>query len=77
MGETGTELTHTHTDVRVDTRDAGLRPSETDTDSGHSLASKHCLSAECVVVCWLLNVPATCLCISGTDLLRQVYVLPH
>ena len=28
-------------------------------------------------VCWLLNVPATCECISGTDLLRQVYVLPH
>ena len=26
---------------------------------------------------WLLNVPATCKCISGTDLLRQVYVLPH
>ena len=30
-----------------------------------------------VVVCWLLNVPATCECISGTDLLRQFYVLPH
>ena len=30
-----------------------------------------------VVVCWLLNVPATCECISGTDLLRQLYVLPH
>ena len=29
------------------------------------------------VVCWLLNVPATCECISGTDLLRQFYVLPH
>ena len=28
-------------------------------------------------VCWLLNVPATCECISGTDLLRQLYVLPH
>ena len=26
-------------------------------------------------VCWLLNVPATCECISGTDLLRQFYVL--
>ena len=26
---------------------------------------------------WLLNVPATCKCISGTDLLRQLYVLPH
>ena len=30
-----------------------------------------------VFVCWLLNVPATCGCISGTDLLRQFYVLPH
>ena len=28
-------------------------------------------------VCWLLNVPATCECISGTDLHRQFYVLPH
>ena len=27
--------------------------------------------------CWLLNAPATCKCISGTDLLRQFYVLPH
>ena len=27
------------------------------------------------VVC--LNVPATCECISGTDLRRQFYVLPH
>ena len=26
---------------------------------------------------WLLNVPATCKCISGTDLLRQYYVLSH
>ena len=28
-------------------------------------------------VCWLLNVPATCECISGTDPLGQFYVLPH
>ena len=26
---------------------------------------------------WLLNVPATCECISWTDLHRQFYVLPH
>ena len=26
---------------------------------------------------WLLNVPETCQCISGTDPLRQFYVLPH
>ena len=25
----------------------------------------------------LLNVPATCDCFLGTDLLRQVYELPH
>ena len=31
----------------------------------------------CMIVCWLLNVPATCECISGMDLLRQFYVLPH
>ena len=30
-----------------------------------------------VVPGWLLNVPATCECIPGTDLLRQVYLLPH
>ena len=29
------------------------------------------------IVCWLLNVPTTCECISGKDLLRQLYVLPH
>ena len=33
--------------------------------------------ARTVVVCWLLNVPATCECISWTDLLRQCCVLPH
>ena len=27
--------------------------------------------------CWLRSVPATCLCISGMDLLRHLYVLPH
>ena len=30
-----------------------------------------------LVVCWLINVPATYKCISGTDLLRQFDVLPH
>ena len=32
---------------------------------------------ERLFVGWLLNVPATCECISGTDLHRQFYVLPH
>ena len=31
----------------------------------------------CLFVCWLLNVPATCECISGTDLHGQFYMLPH
>ena len=31
----------------------------------------------CLFVGWLLNVPATRECISGTDLLGQFYVLPH
>ena len=30
---------------------------------------------ELLFVGWLLNVPATCECISGTDLLRQFYLL--
>ena len=32
---------------------------------------------ELLFVGWLLIVPATCECISGTDLHRQFYVLPH
>ena len=31
----------------------------------------------CWLVGWLLNVPGTCECISGTDLHRQFYVLPQ
>ena len=31
----------------------------------------------CWLVGWLFHVPTTCLCISGMDLLRQVYMLPH
>ena len=30
-----------------------------------------------VVVCWLLNFPAKCSCISGMDPRRQFYMLPH
>ena len=35
------------------------------------------MSDSSVFVCWLPNVPATCECISGTDLFRQFYMLPH
>ena len=41
--------------------------------SGRELFS----AMEGLFVGWLLNVPETCECISGTDLLRQFYVLPH
>ena len=34
-------------------------------------------SEELLAVAWLFNVPATGSCISGTDVLRQLYVLPH
>ena len=35
------------------------------------------IKANIMLVGCLLNVPATCECISGTDLHRQFYVLPH
>ena len=38
---------------------------------------EHCLLVDGLFVCWLFNVPATCECVSGADLLRQFYVLPH
>ena len=38
---------------------------------------EHVRMSYTVVVCCLLNVPAACYCISGTDLLRQFYALPH
>ena len=49
----------------------------------HVWKLKHCPSRPvndelvCWLVGWLLNVPATCECISGTDLIRQFYVQPH
>ena len=35
------------------------------------------LSSQGFFVCLLLNISATCKCLSETDLLRQFYVLPH
>ena len=43
----------------------------------HDYESHQLSAGPVVVVGWLLNVPATCECISGTDLLGQFYVLPH
>ena len=42
-----------------------------------SVALSESLVCACLFVGWLLNVPATCECISGTGLLSQLYVLPH
>ena len=41
------------------------------------LVVKGAISQVAGLVGCLLNVPATCQCISGTDLHRQFYVLPH
>ena len=41
------------------------------------LCGRRLCSARGLFVCMLLNVPAACECISGTDLFRQFYVLPH
>ena len=45
--------------------------------SARTLALLWTVESGMVVVCSLLNVPETCECISGTDLLRQFHVLPH
>ena len=45
--------------------------------SDNYLESSGVARACLLVVGWLLNVPATGECISGTDLLRQFYVLSH
>ena len=51
----------------------GRRQKDSDRDGGKNREADR----DIFVVCWLLNVPATCECISGTDLLGQVYLLPH
>ena len=49
------------------TEETGIRHSRRGQVSEFSVE----LEGGVVVVCWLLNVPATGECISGTDLLRQ------
>ena len=61
-----------HTDRQTDRHRDRQRDSQAD-----SLGERQGLSPRDLFVGWLLNVPATCECISGTDLLRQFYVLPH
>ena len=48
-----------------------------DDDDADNGEDKKEVEEVCLFVCWLLIVPATCECVSGTDLLRQFYVLPH
>ena len=50
---------------------------KTEAEGRHTTLSLPCVLEITIVVGWLLNVPATCECISGKDLLRQFYVLPH
>ena len=38
------------------------------------IETQNCTLALLGIVCWFLNVPATCQCISGTDLIQQFYV---
>ena len=48
-----------------------------DRKTGPKVMRNRLRSGQSLFVGWLLNVPATCECISGTDLLRQFYVLQH
>ena len=50
---------------------------ETDSVTGSRSVNQAFSVGVWLFVCWLLNVPVTCLCITGTDLHRQFYVLPH
>ena len=48
---------------------------------GVSFRGQRCVLSRPVVqiiaVRWLLNIPATCFCVSGSNLLRQLCVFPH
>ena len=54
-----------------------VRSYQKTTWQNHTLLSRKLQRSVCLFVDWLLNVPATGECISGTDLPRQCYVLPH
>ena len=63
----------------IDTKNSGRQKSKRKRVGQKNLGSSFLdfRAGGVVVVGWLLNVPATCECISGTDLLRQFYLLPH
>ena len=61
----------------IESDNADCHDFTSDLESAHGSLVNYFTTERVVVVCWLLNVPATCECISGTDLLRQFYVLPH
>ena len=67
--------THTHT--HTNTHCGMLSPTLRCSDHLTGLVVRFSPRKVCWFVCWLLNVPATCECISGTDLHRQLYVLLH
>ena len=66
--------TDIHTDGQINRNVQTRKQRETDRQTEVETRDRESKS---LFVCWLLNVPATCECISGTDLLRQFYVLPH
>ena len=57
--------THTHTHTHTHTQTKTRR------------VERHGEGGGVLFVCWLLNIPATCWYISGMDLHRQFYMLPH
>ena len=71
-GQTLTPSCGCHQWHQADIQYATYKPDEL---IGHTVLKKK--TGERVVFGWLLNIPATCECISGTGLLRQFYVLPH
>ena len=66
-----------HSDIERDRDRERETDRQTDRDREREREREDCRKKDRMFVCWLLNVPATCECISGTDLLRQFYVLPH
>ena len=71
--------TDTKTDRQIETGADRHRLADRQTSRQVNImqTSRQTVGGELFVVGWLLNVPATGECISGTDLHRQLYVLPH
>ena len=63
--------------AKVRVTKTGIRCLEAMVPTGLASMKEFSLNGLHVVVCWLLNSPATYSCISGMDLLRQFNMLPH